>query len=104
MRIYKIISELAEQGVAIIMISSEMPEIIGMCDRVVVMSNGCVTGELDGEEITQENAPQSAPKTGISDAASGMPVFAVSPHLGHLSSDTCRFLEFLLYHRFGNSP
>ena len=52
--IYKIISELAEQGVAIIMISSEMPEIIGMCDRVVVMSNGYVTGELDGEEITQE--------------------------------------------------
>ena len=36
--IYKIMSDLAEQGVAIIMISSEMPEIIGMCDRVAVMS------------------------------------------------------------------
>ena len=52
--IYKIMSDLAEQGVAIIMISSEMPEIIGMCDRVAVMSNGKVTGELESEEITQE--------------------------------------------------
>lgn len=52
--IYKIICDLAEQGVAIIMISSEMPEIIGMCDRVVVMSNGKITGELMREEVTQE--------------------------------------------------
>jgi len=52
--IYKIIADLAEQGVAIIMISSEMPEIIGMCDRVAVMSNGRITGELSKEEITQE--------------------------------------------------
>ncbi len=52
--IYKIICDLAEQGVAIVMISSEMPEIIGMCDRVAVMSNGKITGELTQEEITQE--------------------------------------------------
>lgn len=52
--IYKIMCDFAEQGVAIIMISSEMPEIIGMCDRVMVMSNGRVTGELEKEEITQE--------------------------------------------------
>lgn len=52
--IYKIIADLAEQGVAIIMISSEMPEIIGMCDRVAVMSNGRITGELSKDEITQE--------------------------------------------------
>lgn len=52
--IYKIMCNFAKKGVAIIMISSEMPEIIGMCDRVMVMSNGRVTGELEKEEITQE--------------------------------------------------
>jgi len=52
--IYKIIASLAEQGVAIIMISSDMPEIIGMCNRAAVMSNGRITGELSQEELTQE--------------------------------------------------
>lgn len=52
--IYKIICDFAKRGVAVVMISSEMPEIIGMCDRVMVMSNGRVTGELEKEEITQE--------------------------------------------------
>lgn len=53
--IYKVINTLAENGVAIIMISSEMPEIIGMSDRVVVMRNGEVRGELSGTEITEQN-------------------------------------------------
>lgn len=52
--IYKIICDFAKRGVAVVMISSEMPEIIGVCDRVMVMSNGRVTGELEKEEITQE--------------------------------------------------
>ncbi|TCO79655.1 monosaccharide ABC transporter ATP-binding protein (CUT2 family) [Plasticicumulans lactativorans] len=52
--IYKLISELAADGVAIIMISSEMAEIIGMCDRVLVMHDGHVTGELKRDELTQE--------------------------------------------------
>ena len=52
--IYQIMGELAQQGFAIIMISSEMPEILGMCDRVYVMCNGRVTGELDRSEATQE--------------------------------------------------
>lgn len=52
--IYGIIGELAKQGYAIIMISSEMPEILGMCDRIVVMCGGKVTGELSREEATQE--------------------------------------------------
>ena len=52
--IYEIMGELAQQGYAIIMISSEMPEILGMCDRVVVMCEGRVTGELSREEATQE--------------------------------------------------
>ena len=52
--IYEIMGELAQQGYAIIMISSGMPEILGMCDRIVVMCEGRVTGELSREEATQE--------------------------------------------------
>ncbi len=52
--IHAIMSQLAGQGVAIIMISSEMPEILGMSDRIMVMSEGRVTGTLDRAEATQE--------------------------------------------------
>lgn len=52
--IYQIMGELAQEGYAIIMVSSEMPEILGMSDRVVVMCNGRVTGELPGCSCTQE--------------------------------------------------
>ena len=48
--------ELAKQGKAIIMISSEMPELLGMADRICVMCNGKLTGELNQQdEMTQEN-------------------------------------------------
>lgn len=53
--IYKIMNSLAEEGAAIIMISSEMPEIIGMSDRVIVMREGRVTGELEKQELSEEN-------------------------------------------------
>ncbi|MEH1787188.1 MAG: sugar ABC transporter ATP-binding protein [Nostoc sp.] len=55
--IYRIMSELAAQGVAILMVSSELSEIVGMSDRVLVMREGQLVGELDGslgKEITQE--------------------------------------------------
>lgn len=52
--IYSIMGDLASKGYAIIMISSEMPEIIGMCDRVYVMCNGKVTAELNRSELSQE--------------------------------------------------
>ena len=52
--IYAIIGELALKGYAVIMISSEMPEILGMCDRIYVMCNGRVTGCLDISEADQE--------------------------------------------------
>ncbi|MCP2033883.1 ribose transport system ATP-binding protein [Planomicrobium sp. HSC-17F08] len=52
--IYSIINELAERGVAILMISSELPEVIGMADRVVVMHEGKVTADLPKQEMTQE--------------------------------------------------
>lgn len=51
--IYKLMCDLAKQGVAIVMISSEMPEILGMSDRIAVMSQGKLTGELSREEATQ---------------------------------------------------
>lgn len=52
--IYSIMNDLALQGVSIIMVSSELPEIINMSDRVVVMSNGLVAGCLEREELSQE--------------------------------------------------
>lgn len=52
--IYEIIGELAQQGIAIIMISSEMPEILGMSDRIYVMCEGRLTGELLAQETSQE--------------------------------------------------
>lgn len=53
--IYKIINDLAESGIAIIMISSEMEEILNMSDRVYVMRRGCITGELPKEELQDVN-------------------------------------------------
>ncbi|WP_209847249.1 sugar ABC transporter ATP-binding protein [Paenibacillus sediminis] len=52
--IYSIITDLAMQGKSIIMISSEMPELIGMSDRILVMSEGRLTGVLEGDEATEE--------------------------------------------------
>jgi ribose transport system ATP-binding protein len=53
--IYRIINELAQQGVAVIVISSELPEVIAVCDRVLVMREGRIMGECRGDGITQEN-------------------------------------------------
>jgi len=52
--IYCVINELAKSGKAVIVISSEMPEIIGTCDRTYVINEGEIAGELSGSEITQE--------------------------------------------------
>ena len=52
--IYQLMNKLAENGVAVIMISSELPEIIGMSDRILVMHEGQIAGELGREEATQE--------------------------------------------------
>jgi len=53
--IYRIMRELAASGVAILMISSELTEVIGMADRIIVMRAGRVTGELAGREATEES-------------------------------------------------
>ena len=52
--IYQIINELVEQGKSILMISSELPEILGMCDRIYVMNEGRLIAELPAEEASQE--------------------------------------------------
>ena len=53
--IYTVMNQLVEQGMSIIMISSELPEVLGMSDRVYVMSGGRIAGELSASEATQEN-------------------------------------------------
>ncbi|WNS79245.1 sugar ABC transporter ATP-binding protein [Domibacillus sp. DTU_2020_1001157_1_SI_ALB_TIR_016] len=52
--IHKIVSELADAGLAVLMISSELPEVLGVSDRILVMSEGRLRGELSKEEATQE--------------------------------------------------
>ena len=53
--VFDIINQYAEQGLSIIVISSELKEIIAIADRVVVLSNGIKTGELSGDEIQEES-------------------------------------------------
>ena len=62
--IYTIIDKLAAEGKGIIMISSEMPELLGMCDRICVMNEGAFVGEFDGAEATQEKIMRSIMKDG----------------------------------------
>lgn len=52
--IYAIINELAAEGKGVVMISSEMPELLGMCDRIFVMNEGALVGELPAAEASQE--------------------------------------------------
>lgn len=52
--IYCIINQLVAEGKSVVMISSELPEVLGMCDRIYVMNEGRIVGELDREEATQE--------------------------------------------------
>ena len=52
--IYQLIVDLAAKGKAIIMVSSELPELLGVCDRICVMSGGKLVGEVDAANTTQE--------------------------------------------------
>ena len=52
--IYRLINEIVKEGKTVIMISSEMPEIIGMSDRAIVLHDGKLTGELKRDEFSQE--------------------------------------------------
>ncbi len=52
--IYSIIGRLAKEGKTIIVVSSEMPELIGICDRIMVMCEGRITGVVEGKDMNQE--------------------------------------------------
>ena len=58
--VYNIINELIAKGAAVIMISSELPEILGMSDRIIVLSEGRLTAEFSREEATQEKIMAAA--------------------------------------------
>jgi ribose transport system ATP-binding protein len=58
--IYRIINALVDEGCAVLMISSEMEELIGMCDRILVMSNGEITGSFNRKEFNQERILEAA--------------------------------------------
>lgn len=60
--IYQLIQDIAKQGKSIIMVSSEMPELLGVCNRILVMSNGRLSGEVDADETTQEEIMTYAAK------------------------------------------
>ena len=63
-QIYELIHRLAAHGRSVVVISSEMPELIGLCDRVYVMHAGRIAGELEGTDVTEENVIRLA--TGLS--------------------------------------
>ena len=60
--IYQLIIELAEKGKTVLMVSSEMPELLGVCDRILVMSGGHLAGEVDAQTATQEEIMALAAK------------------------------------------
>jgi ribose transport system ATP-binding protein len=63
-QIYKFIASLAQEGRSIIVVSSEMPELIGICDRILVMRAGRIVGEVQGDRMTENEIVQLA--TGVS--------------------------------------
>ncbi len=60
--IYQLITDLAKNGKSVIVVSSEMPELLGICDRILVMSGGRLAGELDGNGASQEDIMTLAAK------------------------------------------
>jgi ABC-type sugar transport system ATPase subunit len=63
--IHKIISELTAHGLTIIMISSELPELVGMCDRIYVMKEGSIAGCFDRADVSQEKILKLALDSGV---------------------------------------
>jgi len=58
--IYNLINSLKKKGMGIIIVSSELPEIVGICDRALVMKEGQIKAELSGKDISQERIMESA--------------------------------------------
>ena len=57
---YQIMNDLTKRGVSIVMVSSDMPELISMSDRCIVISEGKITAELTGDEINENNVMKAA--------------------------------------------
>jgi L-arabinose transport system ATP-binding protein len=70
--VYRLIDELANEGLAIMFISSELPEILGLSDRIYVMQNGRITGELSGASATEEAVLELAMTDNLSAAQMGI--------------------------------
>ncbi len=75
--VHRLLSDLAGQGLAILMISSELPEVLGMADRVLVVREGEITAEIDRADATPENVMTAATRS----AAQTAPGAAVSPEV-----------------------
>ncbi|HSX73615.1 MAG TPA: ATP-binding cassette domain-containing protein, partial [Shinella sp.] len=67
--IHRLLRELARAGIGIVVISSEMPELLGLCDRVLVVREGRIAGELGAEEMTEEAVIRLASGLGTARAA-----------------------------------
>ena len=67
--IYQLLNELVDEGVRVIIASSELPELVGICNRVLVLNSGTLAGELEGNEVTPENIMALAAGTGKSATA-----------------------------------
>ncbi|MDP3894845.1 MAG: D-xylose ABC transporter ATP-binding protein, partial [Nocardioides sp.] len=61
--VHRLLSDLAGQGLAILMISSELPEVLGMADRVLVVCEGRITAAIDRDDATPENVMRAATDT-----------------------------------------
>jgi len=68
--VHRLLSELAGQGMAILMISSELPEVLGMADRVLVVCEGRITADIDRLDATPENVMRAATRSSHTDKAS----------------------------------
>jgi len=80
--VHTMIAELAQQGLAIILISSELPELVGMCDRMIVLREGKVTAQFSRHDVDQERiirAATDADSVALEDAASGVVATAAHP-------------------------
>lgn len=95
--VHTMIAELAQQGLAIILISSELPELVSMCDRIVVLREGEVTGEFSRSDVDQERVIRAATDA---DAAE-VPSVLSRPHPGEAEGGEAppSFLQSLLRHR-----
>jgi len=64
--IHRLLRELARSGVGIVVITSELPELLGLCDRAIVIREGRVAGEVEGEAMTEQAVMRLASGIGAS--------------------------------------